>query len=113
MSINSFSQATNAYQSALKNAENLTKSSESSLTGSSAPTNASGANFADLIGGALSNARDSAYQAEAISTQGLLGKTDITDVVTAVAGAELALNTVVSIRDRVINSYQDIIKMPI
>jgi flagellar hook-basal body complex protein FliE len=37
----------------------------------------------------------------------------MTDVVTAVADAETALNTVVAIRDRVINAYQDIIKMPV
>ena len=34
-------------------------------------------------------------------------------LVTAVANAELTLNTVVAVRDRVINAYNDIIKMSI
>ena len=35
------------------------------------------------------------------------------DVVTAVANAELTLETVVAIRDQVIQAYQEVIRMPI
>ncbi|NBX04163.1 MAG: flagellar hook-basal body complex protein FliE, partial [Alphaproteobacteria bacterium] len=41
------------------------------------------------------------------------GKVDLTDLVTAVSSAELTLNTVVAVRDKVINAYQEIIRMPI
>ena len=41
------------------------------------------------------------------------GKADIIDVVTAVAETEVAVNALVSVRDRVIRSYEDILKMPI
>ena len=37
----------------------------------------------------------------------------LTDLVTAVANAELTLNTVVAVRDRVISAYQSIIGMSI
>ena len=39
-------------------------------------------------------------------------RSDITDLVTSIANAELALNTIVTIRDKVISAYQDIIRMP-
>ena len=51
--------------------------------------------------------------AEAKSMQAIAGGGDITDVVTAVSKAELALQTTVTIRDRVVQAYQDIMKMPI
>jgi flagellar hook-basal body complex protein FliE len=34
-------------------------------------------------------------------------------VVTAVTNAELTLETVVAVRDRVVQAYQDILRMPI
>jgi flagellar hook-basal body complex protein FliE len=37
----------------------------------------------------------------------------VTDVVTAVTNAEVALDTVVAVRDRVISAYQEIMRMPI
>ncbi len=44
---------------------------------------------------------------------GIAGKTDPVNVVTAVAGTELALETMVSVRDKVISAYQDILRMSI
>ncbi len=41
------------------------------------------------------------------------GKANIVDVVTAVAESEVAINTLVSVRDKVINAYEEIMKMPI
>jgi flagellar hook-basal body complex protein FliE len=35
------------------------------------------------------------------------------DVVTAVSNAEMTLQTVVAVRDRVLNAYQEIMRMPI
>lgn len=106
-----FSQASSAYKDALRAAESIID--RVSTGGAEVKTNASGQSFADLVGGALKGAVDTGYKSEHISTQSLLGKASMTDVVTAVADAETALNTVVAIRDRVINAYQDIIKMPI
>jgi flagellar hook-basal body complex protein FliE len=45
--------------------------------------------------------------------KGMAKEAELTDVVTAVSNAELTLQTVVTIRDRVIQAYQDIIRMPI
>jgi len=104
-------QATSAYSNALKAAEKIVAQTSAAQSSSAAtplqPT------FSELVGESLQTAKATAYKGEAVSMQGLAGKADLTDVVTAVSNAELALNTVVSIRDRVINAYQDIIKMPI
>jgi len=76
---------------------------------------ASGSSFAQLVENALSGAMDAQTQSETLQMQSLTGagKVDLSDLVTAVANAELSLNTVVAIRDRVINAYNDIIKMAI
>jgi flagellar hook-basal body complex protein FliE len=50
---------------------------------------------------------------EAAASQGAAGQGDVVQVVNAVTAAELTLETVVAIRDRVISAYQDIMKMPI
>jgi flagellar hook-basal body complex protein FliE len=41
------------------------------------------------------------------------GKADLVDVVTAVAETEVAIETLVSVRDRVIQSYEEIMRMQI
>ena len=41
------------------------------------------------------------------------GKANVMDVVTAVAETDVAVSTLVSVRDRVIQSYEDIMRMPI
>ncbi len=41
------------------------------------------------------------------------GKSDIVDVVTAISAAESSLETVVAVRDQVIQAYQEILRMPI
>jgi flagellar hook-basal body complex protein FliE len=43
----------------------------------------------------------------------IAGKADLTEVVTAVTNAEITLKTVLAIRDRVIQAYQEIARMPI
>ena len=43
----------------------------------------------------------------------LQGKANVVDVVTAVAEPEVALETMVSVRDRVIAAYEQIMRMPI
>ncbi len=107
-----FSQATNAYQDALRAAQRILNG-----TGAGNPTEeshaASGPSFLDMVGHSLESAVNTGYKSEQVAAQSLSGKANMTDVVTAMAEAEASLNTVVAIRDRVINAYQDIIKMAI
>ena len=82
---------------------------------SAAPEAAStgGADFASMLSSSLGNAVDTGRQAEAQAMSAIGGGGDLTSVVTAVSRAELALQTTVAVRDRVLQAYQDIIKMPI
>ena len=72
-----------------------------------------GTSFADLLGQAVSSAISTGRQAEAISAQAMAGKADLREVVSAVTNAELTLQAALAIRDRVVQAYQDIMRMPI
>lgn len=71
------------------------------------------ADFSGALSRALSGVVDTARKAEAGSMQAISGQGDIGAVVTAVAKAELALQTTAAVRDRVVQAYQDIMRMPI
>ena len=72
-----------------------------------------GGGFADLLKQAADGAVGALKQGEAASLKAVTGKADISEVVTAVTNAEVALQTVTAVRDRVIAAYQDILRMPI
>jgi flagellar hook-basal body complex protein FliE len=69
--------------------------------------------FGGVLSRALHGVVDAGSRAETASMQAISGQGDITQVVTAVAKAELALQTTVAVRDRVVQAYQDIMRMPI
>ncbi|HZS82007.1 MAG TPA: flagellar hook-basal body complex protein FliE [Stellaceae bacterium] len=73
----------------------------------------SGGSFGDLLKQAAESAIGTLKEGESVSAQALAGKADISEVVTAVSNAELTLQTVTAVRDRVISAYQDIMRMPI
>ena len=71
------------------------------------------AGFGAMLDSAVKDTIATARQAEVASMAGLSGQANVTDVVTAVSKAELTLQTAMTIRDRVVQAYQEIIKMPI
>lgn len=73
----------------------------------------SGMDFASLLKDGVKSAIDSSHRSEELSKQAIAGKADIRDVVAAVNNADLTLQTVVAVRDKVIGAYNDILKMPI
>ena len=72
-----------------------------------------GPSFTELlktaVGSVVDAGRASDAQAQAMAT----GKANIVDVVTAVAETEVAIETLVSVRDRMITAYEEIMRMPI
>ncbi len=72
-----------------------------------------GGAFASLVKNAITEAARIGKTAETASIAAVNDKGDIGRVVTAVAEAELALQTVVTIRDKVIDAYREILRMPI
>ncbi len=73
----------------------------------------SASGFGDALTRALGSVVDAGHQADAQSMQAISGGGNLTDVVTAVSRAELALQSAVAIRDRVVQAYQDVMRMPI
>ena len=69
--------------------------------------------FEELLGESLQKAKSAGYTGESVSAESIANKAELHELVTSVTNAELTLNLVVAVRDRVINAYNDIIKMPI
>ncbi|WP_417821512.1 flagellar hook-basal body complex protein FliE [Terasakiella sp.] len=72
-----------------------------------------GEDFSDLLKQAVREAADIGYKSETMSLKAAAGQADVNEVVTAVAEAEVTLQAVTTVRDKVIQAYQEIIKMPI
>ena len=69
--------------------------------------------FGGMVEGLIGEASTSLRAAETAGAQQVAGKGDMIDVVTAIGAAEMALETVVAVRDRVISAYSDIMRMQI
>lgn len=96
--------ATNAYKNQLKLQNDI---------GDAVPQEESNkTSFSSLLKDGLQSAIDTQYKSESMKMEALAGKVDLSDLVTAVTNAELSLNTVIAVRDKVIGAYQDIIRMP-
>lgn len=82
-------------------------------TGAVAPAGGSAA-FADLLSRAVGSATEAGGKADQARAAVAAGqKPDYLDVVTAVAESEAALETLVAVRDRVVQAYEEIMRMPI
>jgi len=101
-------QAAAAYTNALKNAQG-----QAGATGEDVAKAGNGPSFGDLVTNAVENAIETQHASEEVSAAAVVGKADLTDVVQAVTNAELTLNTVIAVRDRVINAYNQIMRMPV
>ena len=72
-----------------------------------------GGEFADLVKGAIKEAVKIGQKSEALSIAAINDRADINQVVTAVAEAEVTLRTVVAVRDKVVEAYREILRMPV
>jgi flagellar hook-basal body complex protein FliE len=71
------------------------------------------ASFGALLEKVLADAVEAGHESERVATAALVGQANLQDVVAAVHAAEVTLQTVVAVRDRMISAYQDILRMPI
>jgi flagellar hook-basal body complex protein FliE len=78
-----------------------------------APANIPGGNFSDFLSGAIKDSISTIRQGEHAASQQVQGKANLVDVVQSVNAAELTLDTVVAVRDKVVAAYQSIMNMPI
>lgn len=77
------------------------------------PVDNAGPNFSGILKDVLNSVADSAKKSDVQTQAVAAGKANMVDVVTAVAETETAVQTLVSVRDKVIAAYEDILKMPI
>lgn len=99
--------AANAYASLARLTDPASGLTKSAQEGSSGP------NFGDLVKEAVGSLTQAARASDAQSQAMAAGKANIIDVVTAVAETEVAIDTLVSVRDKVVQAYEEIMKMPI
>lgn len=69
--------------------------------------------FGSMLRDQVQQVVDQGNVSEAKQATYMAGKGNIIDVVTAVSEAEVALDTMVSVRDRVISAYEEIMRMAI
>jgi len=107
MALTSITDAIAAYTNAAKSATGGTSSSDESAGA------ATGTDFASLLRDGAKAAIDASKNSEELSKQALAGKADVRDVVAAVNNAEVTLQTVIAVRDKVISAYNEILHMSI
>lgn len=83
-----------------------------SITSQGASAGAEGG-FGQILQQVMGDAVQSSRKAEGAMTAQMQGKAELIDVVTAISSAEASLETVMAVRDQVIQAYQEILRMPI
>jgi len=72
-----------------------------------------GPSFGNVLKDAMSAVVETGRKSDAQAQAMAAGKANIVDVVTAVAETEVAVETLVSVRDKVVQAYEEIMRMPI
>jgi flagellar hook-basal body complex protein FliE len=96
--------AANAYASAAKILD---------TSGAAKAADTGGLSFSDVLKDAVGGVLDTGRKSDAQTVAMASGKANVMDVVTAVAETDVAVSTLVSVRDKVIAAYEDIMKMTI
>jgi flagellar hook-basal body complex protein FliE len=70
-------------------------------------------NFGQMLNNAVQHLEDTARTTDNRSAQMAAGRADLIDVVTAVSETEVAIEALVSVRDKVVQAYDEIMRMQI
>lgn len=102
----------NAVASAYGNAARLiTDQNKSSLSGLGQQGQLP--DFGKLVTEGLQGVVDAGKTSDKLSLDLVNGKANVVDVVTAISQTELAMESMVAVRDKVISAYEEIMRMPI
>lgn len=93
--------------------QSVSRMGTSAAAGTAATPETGAGGFGAFLTDALKDSVATMKQGEQMAGASLAGKADIVDVVNAVNQAEITLDTVVAVRDKVVAAYQSIINMPI
>lgn len=72
-----------------------------------------GASFGDIMKESAMDMMRTLRAGESASAKAITGEASLPEVVQAVTAAEVTLQTVVAVRDRLVSAYQEIMRMPI
>lgn len=103
MTITSLNQALSAYGTAQRRGD----ATRATVADAAAPR------FESVLRTELRSFGDAMRGSEAKAVEALSGRASLQQVVEAVTEAELSLQKVTAVRDRVISAYQEIMRMPI
>ncbi len=67
----------------------------------------------DLFAQVATDFMQTMREGEQAAKDGMTGKADAHSVVQALAASELAIETAVTVRDKVVEAYQEILRMPV
>ena len=101
----------NAATSAYSNASRLINQAAKPNTDLSAQ--ASSGNFADILAQNVQGVIEQGKASDAMAMDMVSGKANVVDMVTALTETEMAIESMVTLRDRVITAYEEIMRMPI
>jgi flagellar hook-basal body complex protein FliE len=76
-------------------------------------TQDSGPNFGSVLKDVMTTVTAAGHKSDAQAQAVAMGKANMIDVVTAVAESETAIQALVSVRDKVVAAYEEILRMPI
>lgn len=97
--------AANAYSNIAKTA--------TGTGGATSGEEAGGTSFGDMLQSAVRSSIDTIRGGERASARAVTGQADLLEVTQAVSQARLALDTVVAVRDQMVDAYNRIASMPI
>ncbi|WP_109442255.1 flagellar hook-basal body complex protein FliE [Devosia elaeis] len=103
----------NAAATAYGNAGRLINQAAKPSTDLTAKAAGGGANFAELLAQNVQGVIDQGKVSDQMAMDMVSGKANVVDMVTALSETEMAIESMVTIRDRVISAYEEIMRMPI
>jgi flagellar hook-basal body complex protein FliE len=98
---------------AYANIAKLTSDPSSAMGGIAGGPGKSETSFTSVLKEALNAVHETGKKSDVQSQAMVNGKSNMVDVVTAVAETEVAIDAVVAVRDKVIAAYEEIMRMPI
>lgn len=81
--------------------------------GAATSVTAAAGGFGDMVTQAMTQTVDQLQTAESLAGKMPSGQANMIDVVTAVTAAEHSMNTVLTVRDQMVEAYKELMRMPI
>jgi flagellar hook-basal body complex protein FliE len=123
-----FNNAVEAYQKANKNVKNLGSSTQTNKVNTNSGQGvlyagdkmdilsqgvAKTSQFSSIVQELIKARVQKVKKADKVSLDAIKGKTGMIEVMEAINNSEIALQEIVTVRDKIVSSYLDILKMPL